>query len=200
MTYFSGFCLKDEECFFKKGMFKNSFFESLPFDISSFSGKFDIVGFSKGAQSALRLASDRLKSGGRVSNLVLISPAFFMDKDSKFKALQLSLFKKNQVSYMQSFLKSAGVSVRKDGTLDTASFFLDSISISSYISLGTYEELEGLLNYGFEKLEYVANNTKIYIFLGGKDRIFDSNKALEFFAKYAIVLYAKDYNHFLIKE
>ena len=66
--------------------------------------------------------------------------------------------------------------------------------------MGTYEELEELLNYEWnkEKLQKLLDKgTRIEIFLGGIDKIIDSAKAKEFFVGFATVYYIKEKGHLL---
>ncbi|PAF49690.1 hypothetical protein BKH43_06650 [Helicobacter sp. 13S00401-1] len=189
--------MQGESEFFKSGFFTKSFFSNSPFCIDNFQGDFDIVGFSKGANEAFSLALSKIQKGERVTNLVLISPALFSAKDSKFKAMQLALFKKDAFKYMDSFLGRAGIKVQKD--MNVTNYMLDDVDVSRYIKLGSTKELESLLNYSYEGLKDIASKARIYIILGGKDSIIESSFVCEFFKKHASVIYAKSYNHFLIK-
>ena len=69
MKFFSGFCLEGEEKLFDDFTCKNDFC---------------VVGFSYGAQKALEYT---LTCRERVDKLQLISPAFFQNKQEKFKKL-----------------------------------------------------------------------------------------------------------------
>jgi len=74
--YFSGFSLKGEKELFKDYIIENDF---------------TVSGFSYGAQKAFEYV---LNTDNRVDLLQLFSPAFFQDKDKKYKRLQLMFFKK----------------------------------------------------------------------------------------------------------
>jgi len=66
--------------------------------------------------------------------------------------------------------------------------------------MGTFEELDELLNYEWseEKLQKVIDmGTKIEVYLGSVDKIIDSQKAKEFFTKFATVYYIKEKGHLL---
>ena len=88
MTYFSGFCLHGEEALFERFLMRNDFC---------------VAGFSYGAIKALNYA---LTSQKRIDTLQLFSPAFFHDKDAKFKKLQTLSFSKNPQGYCETFLKN----------------------------------------------------------------------------------------------
>ena len=144
---------------------------------------FTVCGFSYGAIKAFE---EVLNSNERVDKLQLFSPAFFQSYDEKFKRMQLMFFKKDANSYCENFLKNVISPSTKD--------------ISKYFNMGTYEELEELLNYEWsrEKLQQLVDKgTKIEIFLGGVDKIIDSAKAKEFFVEFATVYYIKEKGHLL---
>ena len=88
MTYFSGFCLKNE----------SELFEEI-----TCRGDFCVVGFSYGAQKALEYV---FTCKERIDTLQLISPAFFMDKSEKYKKLQTIAFRKNSDLYCKNFLEN----------------------------------------------------------------------------------------------
>ena len=145
--------------------------------------EFTVCGFSYGAIKAFE---EVLNSDLRVDKLQLFSPAFFQSYDEKFKRMQLMFFKKDANSYCENFLKNVISPTTKD--------------ISKYFNMGTYEELEELLNYewSIEKLQKLMDKgTKIEIFLGGVDKIIDSSKAKEFFKDFATVYYIKEKGHLL---
>lgn len=145
--------------------------------------QFTIAGFSMGAIKAYEEAFATQK---RVENLVLISPAFFEIKDEKFKKLQLISYKKDRDRYLENFYKSCGLTADQ----------------GIYKNTTNYDDLEFLLNYKWDKnrLKKLSDQgTKITIYLGGKDSIIDSHKALEFFKDFGYVYFYKNHNH-LIKE
>ncbi|RXK04646.1 hypothetical protein CRV07_10330 [Halarcobacter ebronensis] len=144
---------------------------------------FTITGFSYGAIKAFEYA---LKSTKRVDTLQLFSPAFFHNFDKKEKRLQLMFFKKNSSDYMETFLKNIA--------------YPSNMKMYNYLKAGTYEELDELLNYTWdkEKLEMLLQRgIKIEVYLGAKDKIIDANSAKEFFKEFATVYYIKDKGHIL---
>lgn len=167
-NFFSGFCFENESELF------NEYLEK---------GVFSFSGFSYGAQKAFEFA---LNSTSRIDTLQLLSPAFFQNKDEKYKRMQLMFFKKDSASYCETFLKNVlGKSTKP---------------IEKYFVQGSYEELNDLLNYVWEKEkleQLVQKGTKIEVFLGGEDEIIDSAAAYEFFKEYATVYYIKDAGHIL---
>jgi transcriptional regulator of heat shock response len=169
-NYFSGFCLENEEELFTEYSIKNDF---------------TVSGFSFGAIKAFE---EVLNSNTRVDKLQLFSPAFFQSKDKKFKRMQLMFFKKDAQSYCNTFLENIA--------------FPSSIDCNKYFTHGTYDELDELLNYEWseDKLQkLVDKGVKIEIFIGADDKIVESEKAKEFFVKYATVYYIKNVGHILNK-
>jgi len=161
--FFSGFSLEGEAELFSEMI-----------DVSPFT----VSGFSYGAIKAFEYT---VTSGKRVDRLQLFSPAFFQDKDAKYKRLQLLFFQKNTGSYINSFLKNCALPNHSD--------------LTPYLKEGSYEELKTLLEYEWkpEHLQSLAKNgTTLEIHLGRQDRIIDAAAALAFFKPYATVYY---YNH-----
>ena len=166
--YFSGFCFDNESELFQEYIEINDF---------------TISGFSYGAIKAFESVYNSQK---RVDKLQLFSPAFFQTQDAKFKRTQLMYFKKDAIAYCENFLKNVISPINKD--------------ISKYFKLGTKAELEELLNYEWseEKLQDLVNRgTKIEVFIGGVDKIIDSQKAKDFFVNFATVYYIKEKGHLL---
>ena len=167
-SYFSGFCLKNEEELFDEYSIKNDF---------------TVSGFSYGAINAFE---EVLNSNQRVDKLQLFSPAFFQLEDKKFKRMQLMFFKKDEIAYCNNFLENIKYPSSKDCT--------------KYFTFGTYEQLEELLNYEWNKdklADLVKKGTKIEVYLGSEDKIFDALKAKDFFKEYASVYYIKNVGHIL---
>jgi hypothetical protein len=167
-NFFSGFCFSSE---------RELFFDYLE------EGEFIVSGFSYGAIKAFEKV---LKSEKRVDKLQLFSPAFFQNKDEKFKKMQLMFFKKNKEEYKNNFLQNVKYPLLKN--------------IDSYVKDGTYEELSELLNFIWKKEDLqklVDKNIKIEIFLGEKDKIINSLEAKEFFKEFATVYYFKEKGHLL---
>ncbi|PLY06183.1 MAG: hypothetical protein C0625_10185 [Arcobacter sp.] len=170
MTYkfFSGFSLENEEELFEEYLIDN--------DLT-------VSGFSYGAIKAFEYV---LSSNKRVDTLQLFSPAFFQTQDTKFKRMQLMFFKKDAKAYCDNFLEN----IAYPDTLDTIKYFTQ----------GSLESLEELLNYTWDEdklKEVVEKGINIEVYLGGKDKIIDSNSAMEFFKNYATVYFIKDASHIL---
>ena len=168
MKYFSGFCLQNEQNLF---------------DFWLEDSDFCVGGFSYGAIKAVEYA---LNSDIRIDRLILLSPAFFNDRDDKFKRVQLLYFKKDREKYIKNFLKNAL------GRCD--------IDLNKYFREGSYSELKELLYYKWEanKIEILLKKgIVIEVILGQNDRIVNVNKALEFFKNLTTTYYIKDANHFL---
>jgi len=166
--FFSGFSLGNERELFEEKI------DPAPFCIS---------GFSYGAIKAYRHAT---QSGRRVDRLQLFSPAFFQDKDAKYKRLQMMFYQKDREAYTKTFLQNCASP--------------SPIDLSPYLCDGTPEELRELLEFewdpeGLQKL--VKNGTTLEVHLGADDRIIDAEKALEFFRPFATVYFYKNCGHIL---
>lgn len=167
-SFFSGFCFFNESELFDEYIIRNDF---------------TISGFSYGAIKAFEEA---LNTQDRVDKLQLFSPAFFQNFDEKFKRTQIMYFKKDENTYIQTFLNNVVYPSTKD--------------ISKYFKLGTAQELEELLTYIWseEKLQkLVDKGVKIEVYLGADDKIIDSLKVKEFFQKFATIYYIKEKGHLL---
>ena len=144
---------------------------------------FSVCGFSYGAIKAYRYA---IESGKRVDKLQLFSPAFFQDKDTKYKRMQLMFYQKDREGYTKTFLQNCAFPSQTD--------------LEPYLCEGTIEELRELLNYDWDQnalQNLIKNGTTLEIHLGRKDRIIDAQKALEFFRPFATVYFYNDYGHIL---
>ncbi len=167
-SFYSGFSLKEEELLFEEYRTVNNF---------------TISGFSYGAQQAFEAV---LNSTTRVDVLQLFSPAFFQNKDKKYKRMQLMFFKKDAKSYCENFLKNI--------------CYPSSLNMQKYFKEGSYEQLESLLTYEWSETKLQAlvdKGVKIEVYLGAEDKIIDANKAKEFFKQFATVYYIKDCGHIL---
>lgn len=166
--FFSGFCFQNESELFGEYLQQSAF---------------TVTGFSYGAQKAFEYA---LQTTSRVDTLQLFSPAFFQNKDEKYKRMQLMFFKKDAKSYCDTFLKNVALNSSK--------------TIKEYFIQGSYEELDELLHYVWdeEKLQQLLKKgTRIEVFLAGNDAIIDSCEAYAFFKAFTTVYFIKDLGHIL---
>lgn len=178
LKFFGGFGFKDEVRIFEKILRDLGYFRANPYNI---------CGFSYGAQKAVRFALESLKSNVRVNRVLLLSPAFFNDKDFAFKDAQIRAFAKNKALYMKAFYKNIGL---KKG---------DEIYLREIEGLDS-RILEQCLRYEFKGDDLVflrSKGVEIVVILGQNDRIIDSLKANDFFAQYGIVYLLKNANHLL---
>jgi hypothetical protein len=167
ILYFSGFCLNKEQELFSQYQIDN--------DMS-------VSGFSYGAQKALDYVINTQK---RVDLLQLFSPAFFVNKDKKYKRLQLMFFKKDPKSYCDNFLKNCGFTKKQ---------------AEQYFQMGEYEELEQLLQYTWDKhkLEQLkSKNIRLEVYIGSEDKIIDPEVAKDFFKEFGEVYFIKNKEHIL---
>lgn len=165
--YFNGFCLENESELFEEYKIENDF---------------TVNGFSYGAIKAVKYV---LENDTRVDKLQLFSPAYFNDKSTKYKRMQLIYFNKDEKTYCDNFLNNSG---------------FDEQQKSKYFTQGTALELEELLNYQWDedKMQSLVNRgIKIEVYLGSDDKIVDSQKALEFFRKFGEVYFIKEKGHIL---
>ena len=170
MRFFSGFSLKNEECFFE--------------EFINFS-KYSVSGFSYGSIKAFRYVKERLEYKKRVDMLQLFSPVFFQSRSESFKKLQLRSFEKNRQNYLNRFMTSC---------------FFPYKQMDIEMTQSTLDELEELLYYGWSVPELQSlseRGVKIEVYLGEEDKIIDVDGAREFFKDVATVTYIKDANHFL---
>ena len=168
MIYFNGFALKGEERFFQEYTIESDF---------------SVAGFSYGAQRAFEYVYN---NSNRIDRLILLSPAFFQNHKKSFIRTQLRYFKADQESYTKQFLKN--VSHPSD------------INLNDYVEGGTYAELESLLSYIWDRekiLELIDRGVTIEVFIGGEDKIVDSNKSFEFFSDTVTTYLLKDKGHLL---
>jgi predicted alpha/beta hydrolase family esterase len=168
MKFFSGFSLKNEQNIFKEYI-KDS--------------DFTVAGFSYGAIKAFEYVCH---SDKRVDTLQLFSPAFFQNSDEKFKKLQLIYYKKDKTKYIKNFLKNIS--------------YPSNFDVSNYCSRCEYEELKELLYYKWDKKmlqELLKAGIMIEVYLGGVDKIVNSNEAKEFFQEFATVYFIKNAGHIL---
>lgn len=168
MKYFSGFCLQNEEKFFDEWCIQNDF---------------NVAGFSYGAIKAFEYTSTCKE---RIDTLQLFSPAFFQDKDAKFKKLQTLSFTKNPTAYCEAFLSN----VTKPSNTD----------IQPYFKQGSTQELSELLHYTWDEARLKALKERgitIEVYLGEKDAIINSSTCKDFFVEFASVYFFKRVGHIL---
>jgi pimeloyl-ACP methyl ester carboxylesterase len=170
MIFYSGFCLKDDERFFKDYLSDT---------------QYSVGGFSYGAIKALEYA---LKAPHRIDRLQLFSPAFFQNKEPLFKRMQLLGFKKNPQAYIEEFIKScfAPYSAKK---IPLARGIYEELK-----ELIEYEWDPKKLKALYQK------GVIIEIFIGGDDAIIDARYVKDFFQPYGTVYFINRANHFLQQE
>ena len=168
MRYFNGFSLKNEEILFKDYLIDNDF---------------TVAGFSYGAIKAFE---EVYNSTIRVDRLILLSPAFFQNHKKSFIRTQLRYFKSNRDSYLKEFLKNIA--------------YPSAIDLTQYLSNGTIDELEDLLLYRWSEerlLELIQRGVTLEVFIGGMDKIIDSEMVFNFFSKITTTYLLKDKGHIL---
>ena len=146
--------------------------------------EYSVAGFSYGTQKAFEYVYNSTK---RVDRLVLISPAFFQNHKKSFIKTQLRYFKSDRESYTKQFLQNVA--------------YPSSVDLTPYLSDGTYEELESLLGYVWEKekiLELLARGVIIEVFMGDSDKIVDTKRSYEFFSDLVPVYLFKGRGHLLL--
>jgi len=167
MQYFNGFLFANEE---------ELFAHCIP------NGDRVVAGFSYGAIKAFEYAYGSTK---KIDRLILLSPAFFEDKNENYIQKQLKYF--HTPNYKESFFANVA--------------YPSAVELSNYYHPHTHEDLERLLRYRWdrEKLyELVERGIKIEVFLGSQDRIINAQKANEFFSQMAITYLIKEAGHSLI--
>jgi len=168
MKFFSGFCLANEQELFAPYLKQSDF---------------TVAGFSYGAIKALEYA---LICKERIDTLQLFSPAFFQDKDVKFKKLQTLSFSKNSELYTQNFMQNV--------------IYPSSFNMQPFLKKGTLEELSELLHYTWNEAHLQALKERgivIEVYVGEQDAIINALHVKEFFLPYASVYYFKRVGHIL---
>lgn len=156
MTFYSGFSLSDDKRLFE------------PYLKAS---EYTVAGFSYGA---IRAFEETLQSKKRIDTLQLFSPAFFQDRNEKFKRMQLIYFLKEKQAYLKNFLSSC--------------FFPAPIDEKLVVEQGSEEQLRELLYYEWktEKFKTLKDRgIEIEVYLGSEDRIIDPQAAKAFFLPFA---------------
>ena len=170
VIYYSGFALKNDKHFFEEFMNES---------------EYNIAGFSYGAIKAIEYASTCKE---RIDKIYLFSPAFFQDKNSGFKKLQLRACTKNAQSYLKTFLTNC---------------FLPYKPLHVETTEPLVENLDELLEYEYSK-EMLQNlcdrGIEIEVYVGSEDKIIDALHVKEFFLPYATTYLLQGANHFLIKD
>lgn len=144
---------------------------------------FCVSGFSLGGIEAFQYACI---ARTRIDKLQLFSPAFFEDKDEKFKRLQEMYFKKDKDLYVKNFLEN----ITYPSSVNMQKFYHDS----------DYEDLHKLLHFTWskEKLQMIKEKgIMIEVYLGVEDKIIDVEKVKTFFQEYATVIMIKNSGHIL---
>ncbi len=171
MRFYSGFCFKNEEILFEDILIDD---------------QFTVAGFSKGAVDAFEYVygSDR-----PYKRLQLISPAFFQDKGEKFKRLQLTAYRRDPKKYFEKFLKNVSYPANPE-----------CLKLNEVTKIEDISNLNRLLYYEWDREKLRAVREKgvdIEVFLGGIDKIIDSQKAYDFFKSVCRVYMIKDAGHLL---
>ena len=174
MIFFSGFSFKEDEHFFKPYIKQSDF---------------TVCGFSYGAIKAFEYVQRQLRNRKRVDTLQLFSPAFFQNKDVKFKRLQMVGYAKEKQRYLEAFVQSCFAPYKKQ-----------TVTINEN---DTEADLQKLLEYEWDLAQLqqlVDAGVQIEVYLGGNDRVIDAKSAFEFFTQVASVTLIKEANHFLQGE
>lgn len=168
--FFGGFALKDDL----------NLFANLLTNFGITLNQYDVCGFGYGSKRALDYV---LNCNSRINRLILLSPAFFNNKDSAFLDSQIEYFSKNKELYLKYFYENIG--------FDGLYRFNSDVSV---------RDLRAFFEFSFNEVDLfrICNKgIKIIVFLGGKDRIVDSIDAMEFFKNFGIVYFIKEANHLL---
>lgn len=168
MKFFSGFCLANEQELFTPYLNQSDF---------------TVAGFSYGAIKAFEYA---FTCKERIDTLQLFSPAFFGDKDAKFKKLQTLSFSKNSDLYTQNFMQNI--------------VYPSAFDMQLFFKQGSLEELNELLHYTWneERLRSLKERgTNIEVYVGEEDAIINALHVKDFFVPFASVYYLKQVGHIL---
>lgn len=165
--YFSGFCLSGEE-----GLFAEYF------DPSSDA----VCGFSYGAQKAFLYA----QKTPDIKRLILLSPAFYMQKTDEFRGAQIGVFVDNPELYGLKLLKKSGLTTDE---------------MTTYQTDGTVDALRELLYFRWdnEELNKLAmQGVQIEVHIGSKDGVVEPKPSYEFFKNCGLkTIWLENKNHIL---
>jgi pimeloyl-ACP methyl ester carboxylesterase len=160
VTFFSGFCLRDEEELFADWLVESDY---------------AVAGFSYGAIRALEYV---LTCKRRIERLLLFSPAFFQTRGERYIEFQLRAFGRDPEGYVATFLKRCADPSGKDLTPYRAPG-----TAAELESLLRYR-------WETEKLRRIRERgTVVEVFVGDADRIIDAEGAIAFFAQDVDALY-----------
>ena len=171
MIFFSGFSLRDEAEIF--GDYLGGYREN----------PYVVAGFSYGAIKAVEYAA---LSSKRIDKIILLSPAYFVGKSRGFVKAQLLYFRKDADQYLEKFFQNAA--------------YPSSFDLTPFRKNSSEEELEELLTYPWDdaKLRSLLDRgIRIETYLGGEDRIVDTQKAHLFFRNFSTSYYFKPFGHLL---
>ncbi len=160
----------------------------------------DVVGFSYGAQKAVRYA---LHATRPIRRLCLLSPAFFHGMPTKRKEAELRLFAANPTRYLRAFLQQAlGDTDASEAQRELVLPYFCLAAPESIHADALGDDLRALLFYAFcadELAQICARGIEIEVFLGAKDRIVNALEARDFFAPLATRLFwVRDAGHLLL--
>ncbi len=160
MTYFSGFCLRNESVLFTDWLVES---------------EMAVAGFSYGA---IRAFEHALESQRRIDRLLLFSPAFFQTRGDRYIDLQLRAFRRDPEGYVATFLRRcADPSGRDLGPYRAPGTARELEELLRYRWEPT--KLRALRERG----------TVVEVFIGDADRIIDAEGAIAFFAPEVDALY-----------
>ncbi len=170
MRYYSGFSLVNDRKFFQEYLIDS---------------EYCVAGFSYGAIKAFEYV---LHANRRIDRLQLFSPAFFQNRDARFKRLQLLGFSQDADSYINQFTSNC-----------CAPFKCKNITIKN----GTYKELQELLEYvwdgdALQKLS--CRGIILEVYLGSEDAIIDIEAVEAFFQPFSTIYLINGASHLLQRE
>ena len=168
MKFFSGFCLANEQELFTPYLNQSDF---------------TVAGFSYGAIKAFEYA---FTCKERIDTLQLFSPAFFGNKDAKFKKLQTLSFSKNSDLYTQNFMQNC--------------VYPSAFDMQPFLKQGSLEELNELLHYTWNEAHLRSlkeRGVNIEVYVGECDTIINALHVKDFFIPFASVYYLKRVGHIL---
>jgi pimeloyl-ACP methyl ester carboxylesterase len=158
--------------------------EELFFEEYLVEGDYTVAGFSYGAQKAFEYV---YHSSKRVDRLILISPAFFQNHKKAFIKTQLRYFKHDKEAYKKAFLENVV-------------YPSSNIALDEYLVEGSYEALNELLTYVWEKEKIqslLKRGIRVEVFLGSEDKIVDSTSSQDFFSSLIPTYFFKGRGHLL---
>lgn len=141
-----------------------------------------VCGFSYGAQKAFSY----VRKTPDIKRLILLSPAFYMQKTDEFREAQIGVFADNPELYRLKLLKKSGFAADE---------------MTAYQADGTADALRELLYFRWDSGELnklAMQGVQIEVYIGSKDGVVEPKPSYEFFKNCGLkTVWLENKNHIL---